>query len=321
MEPTAKTGPREVFMHLLAIITLYISAISFGTLLFSYVDRFFPDPLIEYYPRGVPGAIRWAIASLIIVFPAYAWLSWVVRRDEAAEPARRELKVRKWLLYFTLFAAGAVIIGDLVALIYNFLGGDLTARFIFKILAVLFIAGLVFAYYLWNLRTNIPALRHPTMRWFAIGVITIVGAATIGGFFLIGSPFQARLVRFDEIRIQHLQEIQWQIVSYWQRKDRLPDTVDQLRDDISGFVPPRDPETGMAYEYRVISPLQFELCAAFKTEGSERGSAGVPQPAFETPAAVPKPPPERESWSHGTGRVCFERTIDPELYRIEKPVR
>ena len=80
-EAGSRSGPREVFFHLLAIITLYISAVSFGTLLFSYVDSFFPDPLIEYYPHGVPGAIRWAIASLIIVFPAYAWLSWTIRRS------------------------------------------------------------------------------------------------------------------------------------------------------------------------------------------------------------------------------------------------
>ena len=123
-EPLAKTGPREVFFHLLAIVTLYLSAISFGALLFQYIDRFFPDPLVDYYPR-LSGAIRWAIASLVIVFPVYLWLSWTLRREEIRDPARRELKVRKWLLYFTLFVAAVVINGDLVALIYNFLGGDL----------------------------------------------------------------------------------------------------------------------------------------------------------------------------------------------------
>src|SRR3989344_7048423 len=122
MEPTIKTGPREVFMHLLSIATLYLSAIAFGTLLFQYIDYFFPEPLVDY-PQQLSGAIRWAIAALIIVFPVYVWLSWTLRRDEEREPARREMRIRRWLLYFTLFAAAGVLIGDLVALIYNFLGG------------------------------------------------------------------------------------------------------------------------------------------------------------------------------------------------------
>lgn len=313
-------SPGDVFRHLLAIITLYLSAASFGTVIFSFIDRWFPDVLTS--PAGpAAGPLRWALSVLVIVFPVYVWISWANAGAAARNPALRALRSRRWLYHFTLFTAAAVIIGDLIALIYNFLSGDLTGRFILKVVTVLFIAVAVFAYYLWNIRREAMASRDPRMRVLVFGVIAVVIAAAIGGFVLAGSPFAERMRRFDERRVQNLQEIQWQIINYWQKKDRLPDTVDQLRDDISGFVPPRDPETGMAYEYRAVSPLQFELCAAFKTEGSELGGAGVPRTAFETPAAVPKPPPERESWSHGTGRVCFERTIDPERYRIEKPMR
>ncbi|MBI4132498.1 MAG: hypothetical protein HY473_00155 [Candidatus Sungbacteria bacterium] len=296
-------------MHLLAIVALYISAVSFGTLLFNYIDRFFPDPLVPYY-ASLSNAVRWAIASLLIVFPVYGWVSWVLRRDEARDPAKRELRIRKWLLYFTLFAAAVVIIGDLVAVIYNFLGGDLTIRFILKVASVLFIAALVFIYYLWQLRSSGPALRDPRMRWFAWGAILVVAVATIGGFFLIGSPFQMRLARFDERRVQDLQNIQWQIINYWQKKERLPDSIAQLRDDISGFIPPQDPESNAAYEYARRSNLQFELCAIFKTETGATDSR-IPQPVLEGRA---------ESWSHGAGRVCFLRTIDPELYRLQEPV-
>ncbi|MEK7085265.1 MAG: DUF5671 domain-containing protein, partial [Patescibacteria group bacterium] len=64
------------------------------------------------------------------------------------------LRIRKWLVYFTLFAASLFIIGDLIALIYNFLQGELTVRFFLKILTVFFVAGSVFWYYFMDIRKH-----------------------------------------------------------------------------------------------------------------------------------------------------------------------
>ena len=52
----------------------------------------------------------------------------------------------------TLFVAAGVIIGDLTALVYSFLGGALGMRFGLKALTVAVIAGGIFGYYLWDLR-------------------------------------------------------------------------------------------------------------------------------------------------------------------------
>ena len=302
-----KTSPRDIFLHLLAIITLYTSAVSFGTLISQFIDRFFPDTLADLHGTFFSGPLRWAIASLVIVFPAYVWISWFLAKDAATHPEKRELKIRKWLFYFTLFAAAIVIIGDFVALIYNFLGGDLSTRFILKIFAILFIAASVFGYYLWNLRVERMASRDPRMKWFIFGVIAIVGAATLYGFFVVGSPFAERMRRFDERRVQDLQNIQWQVVNYWQRKEQLPAALDGLRDDISGYIVPRDPEDGASYEYRALGTLKFELCAGFKTESTQAGKEKTPFPiAYESGIM--------ENWRHGAGRTCFERTIDSELY-------
>ena len=310
-DSTIKSGPKDVFTHLLAIITLYISAISFSALIFQYIDRFFPDPLVDIYAYP-SGAIRWAIASLVIIFPVYVWLSWTLRRDDTRNPEKRELKIRKWLLYFTLFAASAVIIGDLIALIYNFLGGDLSARFVLKVSTVLFVALAIFGYYLWNLKSEQMAVSDPRMRWFVFFVAAIVMAATIGGFFIVGSPFQERMRRFDQRRTEDLQSMQWQIVSYWQRKEKLPENLNQLRDDISGFLPPSDPETSIPYEYLVLRPLKFELCATFKTINNIGPAMGL------KPIGLGM---EAQNWKHGAERTCFERAIDPELYRLDKPAR
>ncbi|MBI4132122.1 MAG: hypothetical protein HY474_00650 [Candidatus Sungbacteria bacterium] len=311
-ERVIKATPGDVFRHLLAMITLYFSAVSFGMVVFSFIERWFPDPLA--FPAGLnAGPLRWALSALVIVFPVYVWVSWANARAVVREPALRHLRSRRWLYYFTVFAAAAVIIGDLVVLVYNFLNGDLTTRFILKIAAVFFIATVIFAYYLWYLRRETMATADPRMRVFVFGVIGVVAAAAIGGFILAGSPFAERMRRFDDRRVSDLQAIQWQLINYWQKKDRLPQSIAELRDDISGFIPPRDPETGVAYEYRPLSSLQFELCAVFNAESRAQEKAMV----LYAPVTDGRTP---ESWAHGEGSTCFTRTIDPELYRIGKPV-
>lgn len=154
-----KTSPKDIFLHLLAIITLYVAAGSLITLLFQYVNIFFPDPLFDpisnrYILQSAYSTIRWTISTLIIVFPVYILTSWFLNKGYIANPSKRNLRIRKWLIYFTLFIAAIIIIGDLVTLIYNLLGGELSIRFFFKILAVLLISGSVFSFYFWDVRKH-----------------------------------------------------------------------------------------------------------------------------------------------------------------------
>ena len=149
------TEPKDIFLHLLAIVTLYASAISFLVLLFQYVNLLIPDLLqgVGYYAlESARGSMRWAIASLIVVFPVYITTMWFLGNAYARNPSKRSLRIRKWLIYFTLFITALTVIGDLVTLVYTFLQGDLTTQFILKVLAVLFTAGSIFVYYFWDLR-------------------------------------------------------------------------------------------------------------------------------------------------------------------------
>lgn len=153
--PVPKRKPygaaREAFMYLVLFLCLYISAFSFGSLLFHFINRWIPDA-IRYYESGDLSAVRMSVASLIVAFPLYLWLSSLLAAAIRRDPERKGSKVRKWLTYITLFIAAGVIIGDLITLLFNLLGGELTARFSLKVLSVLLIAGLIFGYYLWDLR-------------------------------------------------------------------------------------------------------------------------------------------------------------------------
>ena len=151
-----KPGPRYVFLHLLAMAALYTSAVSFLVLIFQYINLAFPDILEgeRYYRSGAYGLIRGSIASLIIVFPVYIWATWYLNKRYFASQELAQSKSRKWLVYFTIFIAALIIIGDLISLVYNLLEGELTARFLLKVLAVFFVAASVFTYYFWDLKRH-----------------------------------------------------------------------------------------------------------------------------------------------------------------------
>ena len=315
-ENNKNLGPRDVFIQILAIITLYFSAFNFGVILFQILNIYWPDLIVDQYylATGFRTVIRWAVATTVIVFPVYVWLTAFLERELAKFPEKRELRTRKWLTYFTLFAAAGVIMGDLVTLIYNFLEGELTVRFVLKILVVLFVAAAVFRYYLWNLRPEMAAGRQRLKTIFSWVVVAVVTLTVLGGFWVAGLPQSQRLRRIDERRVSDLQNIQSQIIYFWQQKDKLPDDLGQLKDSLSGYQAPVDPVTGQVYQYSPLDKLRFQLCADFSTR-SDDPAFGVPP----TPKSVPYPPGAnfQDNWAHSFGHVCFERKIDPELYNVK----
>lgn len=298
--------PRDLFLHLLAMVTLYWSAISFVTLLWQFVNYFFPDPLRRYYSEILfSGPIRFAISSLIIVFPIFIFTSWYLNKIYKKELSVRESRIRKWLIYLTLFIASLIIIGDLVGLINVFLGGDLTIRFTLKALAVLLVAGIIFAYYLDDVRKDAPTKLSKYFAWLSSIIVLI---CVIGAFFIVGSPISARLTQFDQQKISDLQQIQNRIVNHWQSKEKLPASLVELEDSISGFKIPKDPQTGQSYDYFVLDSenLSFELCANFNKDGKSFYSESYTTPIYPTGIS--------ENWEYKQGRFCFNRNIDPQLY-------
>lgn len=154
-----KASPKDVFLHLLSIITLYASAGALIDLLFAFINILFPDALLiadSWYLRSMQESVRFDISILIVVFPAYLITNWLLGKSYATTPEKKELRIRKWLIYLTLFLSALVLIGDLVVLVNNLLRGDLTTAFLLKVLAVFVVIGGIFLYYFWEVR------KHPT---------------------------------------------------------------------------------------------------------------------------------------------------------------
>lgn len=305
-QPKVRVSPKDFFLQIGTILTLYITIVSLLNLLFEMINIKFPEAL-DYYVDPYSTALRLSVASLLIVFPTHLFLMRLLSNDFKVNPEKRELGVRKWLVFLTLFIAGATIIVDLIVLINTFLGGEITTRFILKVLSVLVVIGGVFGYYIYDLRGKIEA--GSTMyKGFIWASIFVVVGSIIGGYLVVGSPTSQRMKRLDAERVGALQNIQMQIVSYWQQKESLPSNLVELNNPISGFTVPTDPETRAQYEYRATGARSFSLCANFS----------LPTPVRASGQSDAYMPIEKgfvnENWNHGSGRTCFDRTIDPELY-------
>ena len=157
--PVPYLSAREAFLYLLMFTALYLSAFHFGQLLFQFIAIALPDPAASGYERDLLQTrelIRWSVATLIVAFPLFLYLARLTGREVQADPAKRASKVRRWLTYLTLFIAATVVMGDLIVLLKDLLGGELTLRFMLKALVVGGIAGTLFGYYLGDIRRADP---------------------------------------------------------------------------------------------------------------------------------------------------------------------
>ena len=140
----------------------------------------------------------------------------------------------------------------------------------------------------------------------AVGILAV--ATVVAGFFIIGSPTQARLNKLDAQKVSDLQNIQMEVQVYRKEKGILPAQLSDLADPLSYFTVPIDNQWGTSYKYAVLSNHSFELCATFNAV------TPVNHSAYSQPIA-----PEVDDgdyWIHGIGYTCFVRTIDPQKYPV-----
>lgn len=299
-----KVTPKDFFLWAGAMVALYWSIISFLVLFFEYIDRAFPDALTTFYTDPYSGTIRFAMASLIVLGPLTVFLLRFIHKDIEKNTAKASLWVRRWALVFTIFVAATTIAGDLITLINTFLGGEITFRFVLKVLVVLSVAAVGFMHFYADLKGY---WTMHTKQARSIGIaLTVLALSTVGaGFLIIGSPLDIRSMRFDDQKQNDLSTIQWQVVNYWQSKQKLPTALTDLTDTISGTTIPVDPQSGAPYTYQVTGTLSFKVCAVFNRAGNTPSSGGTPYPLAAG---------SNDNWQHVAGQTCFNRTIDPQRY-------
>jgi hypothetical protein len=308
-----KITAKDFFLWAGALVSFYWTVIAYTFLVFDYINYTFPNPLAYYPANPYESGISYEMASIIVLLPVYLYLMSLIRKDSEVDPSRKEIWVRRWAIILTLFLSGAAMIGDLISLLTTFLRGEeLSTSFLLKTLVIILVAGGVFLYFRADLKNywDTNQSRRSLLR-IGIAVLAII---TIGsGFLIVGTPQQARLMRFDAQKVGDLQNIQSQVVNYYQAKQKLPISLADINTSLMYSPLPVDIQTGEQYGYEAAGSLSFKLCAMFNAES--RSSQNV---YYESRAMMPMPMGDKgmmqDNWQHGSGRVCFDRTIDPSFY-------
>lgn len=151
-----KASPKDFFLHLFTMGLLYYTAVSFLVLIFQLVDKYFPETINTYggySPMSyADSTIRFAISSPVVLFPLFLYLNNYLHKQYEKDSDKKHLRIRKWLVYLTLFISAITLAGDLIATINKFLDGFPPISFILKAVSIFVVAGGIFYYYLVDIR-------------------------------------------------------------------------------------------------------------------------------------------------------------------------
>jgi hypothetical protein len=309
------------FLCLGLLITLITSVVSLLNLIFSVLEKQFPDVLNATYQYGYSSysydSIRTSLATLIIFFPIFLVVAFFWRKYQMGGMGHIDEIIKKWVIYIILFLSSIVVAVDLVILVRYFVAGEITNRFIYKVISALLVAFVVGIYYILLLQNKDESKSKKHNIIFGIIAILIFMVSIIYSFLIMGSPAKQRLLRLDEKRVTDLQSIQYQIITYWQQKEKLPENLSVLSNSMNGFSLPVPPEfqNGEKYEFTIKDEkkLTFELCADFSLPIQKGWQENNYTNTMPTSLEINRVG-GNESWNHDVGRTCYSRTIDKDIY-------
>ena len=151
---------RDAFFHMLTFGALYAWATSLILLFFTYINFALPDPAWRTsYAQLVEtmSIIRAQLAIVIVAFPIFLVLWHFLLREVGRDPETARGAIRRWLVHLSIFVGALTLSGDVMALIYYLLEGQLTVRFLLKAGVLFLIAGGLVLYLVFTLRGEVKA--------------------------------------------------------------------------------------------------------------------------------------------------------------------
>jgi hypothetical protein len=289
----AGESARDAFLYLLSFSTLATWTTALGSMLFEFINHWFPDAVSRNNAWDPRSAVTWQMAAVVVAFPIYLLVMRTILREATHHTESLESGVRKWLTYIALLGTAGAMICDLICFLDYFLAGELTMRFVLKAATVMAISAAVFAYYItslrWNRSANLERAQSRSVIFGATATLVVAAAFSVG-LGVAGTPSAQRRIEADRKRVEDLRNLGYAIKLYHDQdtKAAIPATLADLKRG------PRasDPETGAAYEYHPKSGAGYEVCANFVAASSEEGSRV--RYGYQS-----------NFWEHGRGRTCF----------------
>lgn len=143
----------------------------------------------------------------------------------------------------------------------------------------------------------------------ALSYITILSVvAVVYGFSIIPSPVTERVIATDHKRVVDLANIQTAVDNYYQNNNStLPPNLDSITTqayDGSTPLAKTDPDTKQPYEYHILDPYNYQLCATFTTDSNKE----KPE-QYDT--TVPDYSSYKDQFTHPVGHYCFSESETP----------
>ncbi|MFA6215003.1 MAG: DUF5671 domain-containing protein [Patescibacteria group bacterium] len=251
-------GALDAFLNLLSLITVGWMSIAIGMILFQIINKFFTAKAIDYVAVFSQGPLKFGIASAIILTPVYLAISGWLHHNYKIGKLSHQSGVHRWLTYLMLLVSALTIIGRLIYQLFRFLDGDYAMAVVLKTLVIFVIAGGIFGYYLYDLTRKDFSQKSLVSKLAMIIVVIIALASVIGGFMIIDSPAQARLIKFDQQRISDLYNLDGMINDDYAQNKKLPADLTAAK-----FAQFKDPENEKPYGYKILGDKNYELCATF----------------------------------------------------------
>lgn len=282
------------FLYVLSLIALAFTAISSGIILFQIINKYIPEAAeiaSSYRSCFDSDALKFAIAAIIAASPIYYITVSKINKHVLSGELKKDSQIRKWLTYLIILISFIVIIGNLIAVIYNFLDGALTAKFILEAVSMLVIAGTILSYYFYDIKREVKiGEKNKVIKiyfWLSLAAVIIlfIAAIAIGEF-----PFNARDRKFDEAILNKLDRIDNSINSYSASVKKLPEKLENLLSMSGNYLSGSDIKD---VEYKIISNTKYELCANFRT--SNKDLQGCDYSYLNN------------RWQHDKGYQCIEK--------------
>lgn len=310
-KPRIYVSAREAFLYIVMFNLLGLVSYNLGSLLFSLIDNAIADALDQTSRAYQEQGIRNALAALAVATPLLGGFGWYIASLRRTNIEMEQSRVRKWLTYITLMMAALVLVGDLIALVYNFLSGELSQRLLLKLVAVGAIAGGILGFFVADVE-HAKAPRKfslvPLLPW--TGAATVV-AASFAGYLSIQDPITVRELRLDNARLVALKRIAISAQCAYSFTGRIPASYKEIRLDFEerriaiqgsdcNAVKFSTEDEALA-TYQASGEAHIRICSSFLHK-SEAISADL---AYDGPPYYSSSFPELEEKRPAGGRHCF----------------
>lgn len=294
------------FFYMISLVALISTAIAIGVIIFQIINKNIIDVTENFSGNFNMDALKFAIAAIIISAPIFFITTWQINKNLFLGFLDKDSGIRKWLTYLILFIASVVMIGYFIALIFNFLNGELTVKIILKIITAILISAIIFSYYFYDIkRKAIEKTKSKITQIYFYGSLVIIVATLIAGAFFIESPQKTRDRKQDQMIVEKFDNIARTINSYYSSKKKLPENFEKLL--LDGFMQSADEITNLKtkekFEYKIISEDTYELCATFKTSNKNDQQLNYNTPWPNT------------QWLHDEGYQCIKKPVEKEIYK------